>query len=138
MKRNNVAGLKEFILALCSLNAGSLNSLSRTESIIGNNLHTKALGYASNVTTYITKSKNTQLLAHQFSTTGSIEKVTNTINQKTEHQLSNTVGILTRSIHCYDVVSSSSRQVNIVISGTGTNNNLQVLCCVQYLSVNLI
>ena len=138
MKRNDVASLEQLILRFHGVNTGSLNDICWAEGIIGSHLHAETLGDTSHVAAHITESQNTQLLALQLRTSLAVVEITNGENQQTEYQLGNGVGVLTRSILGYYVVSSSSSQVDIIITCTGANDNLEVLGCVEHLGISLV
>ena len=138
MKRNDVASLEQLILRLHGVNTGSLNDISWAECIVGSYLHTEALGDASHVATHVTESQDTQLLALQLRACLAVVEITNGENQQTENQLGNGVGVLTRSILSHHVVSSSSSQVDIIITGTGANDDLEVLGSVEHLGISLV
>ena len=55
-----------------------------------------------------------------------------------ESQFGNSIRVLSRSIHHTNVVSSSGSQVNIIISCTGTNHNLQLFRSIQHFCINNI
>ena len=138
MKRNDIASLEQLILRLHGVNTCSLDDICRAEGIISRNIHTEALGDASDITTHVTKCQDTQLLTLQLTASLAIVEITNCENQQTEYQFGYSVGVLTRSILGYYVVSSSSSQVDIIITSTGANDNLEVLGCVEHLGISLV
>ena len=91
MERHHVALLEESILVLNSMHTGSLDDLSRTEGIVGIDLHAKALGDACHIATHVTKGQDAQLLTHELGTRLAIVEVTNGKHQHTEHQLGNSI-----------------------------------------------
>ena len=138
MERNDVASLEELFLILSSVNTSSLDYVSRTECVVCSNLHTEALSNTSYVTTYVTECEDTNLLTKKLRTSLTIVEVTYGEHEQTENELSNSVSVLTRSILYNYVVSCSSSEVNIIVTSTCTNNDLQILSCIENLSSNLI
>ena len=138
MERNDVTGLEELFLILSSLNACSLDSLCWAECIISYNVHTEALSNTSYVTAYVTECEDTKLLTKELRTSLAIVEVTYGEHEQTENELSNCVSVLTRSILYNNIVSCSSSEVNVIVTSTCTNNDLQILSCIENLSSNLI
>ena len=138
MKRYDIASLEQLILRLHGVNTCSLDDICRAEGIISRYFHTEALSDAGYIATYITKCQDTQLLTLQLTASLAIVEITNGKYQQAEYQLGYSVGVLTRSILSYYVVSSSSSQVDIIITSTGANDDLQVLGSVEYLGVSLV
>ena len=120
------------------MNTGSLDNISWAECIVSSYFHTKSLGDASHISTYITKSKNTQFLTLQLAASLAVVEITYSKDQQAEYQLSYCVRVLTRSILSHYIMSSSSSKVDVIITRTGTNDNLQVLCCIEHLSISLV
>ena len=138
MERNHITILEESILRINSSNTSSLNSFLRTESVVSRNFHTEALCDASHIATYITKSENTKLLAQKFRTRLAVVEITNCINQQTEYKFGNSIRVLSRCIlNDYTLLLGIST-VYIVVSGTCTNYNLELLSSVEHLGSNLV
>ena len=106
--------------------------LIRAIRIVGIDVHTEALCDTRHVTTDVTERMNTQFLAFQFGAAGSIVQITNGIDHQTECQFSHSIAVLSRRVHCYYLVCGSGVKVDVIITGTGTNDNLQLLGGVQY------
>ena len=135
---NHIALLEEFHLACGSLHSGTLYCLSRAESVVCHHLHAEALGYACHVAANITEGQDAQLLAHQLSAAGSVVEVAHCHYEHAEHQFCHTVGILSGSVHCHHTGLCAGLKVKVVKTGTGADNNLQVLGSLHHLGVNLV
>ena len=101
-------------------------------------LHAEALGNASHVAAHSTESMDAKRLAQQLGARSAIIAVANHCHHHAQHQLGNGVGILTRSVHHAHTMSCGLGQVNVVITGTGADNHLQLLGCVKHFLVNLV
>ena len=120
------------------MNTGNLDNISWAECIVSSYFHTESLGDASHISTYITKSKNTQFFTLQLAASLAVVEITYCKDQQTEYQFSYCVRVLTRSILSHYIMGSSSSKVDVIITCTSTNDNLQVLCCIEHLSISLV
>ena len=102
------------------------------------NIHAKSLGNASHIATYVTKSKDTELLALQLTTTLTVEEITNCEHQQTKHQFGYSVRVLSGSVLNNNTFFLSIGGIDRVVTGTGTYHNLQVLSSVEHLRSNLV
>ena len=138
VQRNDVAVLEESVLRVNCLNASSLNSLLRAESVVCINFHLEALSDASHVSTYVAESENTELLALQLATRLAVVEVAHAVNEQTEHELCHSIRVLTRCVLNNNVLLLSVSTVDIVVTGTGTYNDFKLLCSVKHLWCNLV
>ena len=115
---------------------GINHSLIGAVSIVCIDFHTEALGNTGYVTTYVTEGVDTEFLTLEFGAAGTVVQVTNGINHQTESEFSYGVGVLTRGVHRYNLMGRSRGKVNIVITGTGANHNLEVLGGGEYFLVH--
>ena len=120
------------------MNTGLLDDLCGAEGVVGINVHTEALGDASHVAAYITEGEDTQLLTQQLGTALTVVETTNGHHEQTEYEFGNGIGVLTWGILGNYVVSGSCGEVDIVVTSTGTNNNLQLLGSVEHFGIDLI
>ena len=138
MQADNIACLVQLLCRMHGLDISGQHSLVRTIGVIGINLHAESLGDASHVSTHIAKGVDTEFLAFQFSAACAVVQVAYGINHQPESQFGYGVAVLTGSVHRYDLVCRGGSQVDVVIAGTGTHNDLQLLGCVQHLAVHNI
>ena len=138
VQRNDVAVLEESVLRVNCLNASSLNSLLRAESVVCINFHLEALSDASHVSTYVAESEDAELLALQLATRLAVVEVANAVNEQTEYEFSHSIRVLTRCVLNNNVLLFSVSTVDIVVTGTGTYNYLKLLCSVKHLWCNLV
>ena len=138
MQRNDVAVLEESVLRVNCLNASCLDSLLRAESVVSVNFHFEALSDASHVSTYVAERENTKLLALQLATRLAIVEVAHAVNEQTEYELSHSIRVLTRCVLNNNVLLLSVSTIDIVVTSTGTYNNLKLLCSVEHLRCNLV
>src|SRR5574344_58463 len=68
MKRNDITVLEQFVLIVYCMYTGSFDSLFRAVCIVSIYIHSETFRYTGYVTAYITESKNTEFLTHQFCT----------------------------------------------------------------------
>lgn len=138
MERHNVALLKELLLTLGSLYAGSLDDISRTEGIISHDVHAKALSYASHIATYIAEGEDTEFLTFEFGTCLTVIEIANGKDKESKHQFCHSIGILPWSILSHNIMRCSGCEVYVVIACTCANNYLEIICCCEHLSVSLV
>ena len=81
---------------------------------------------------------DTQFLAFQLPTGCAVIEIAGSHDHHAESQFSHGVGVLSRCIHHADLVGSSGFQVHVVVSGTGTNDNLQLLGGIQDFGIHLV
>ena len=138
MERNHVALLEELVLAVNSFHSGSLDYACRAESIIGIHLHAEAFGYASHVASHVAESQDTELLAEQLRASLAVIEAADSHHQQSEHQFCNGIGVLSGSVLGHHAMSCGCCQVDVVISGTCTNHDFQLLCSIEHLAVYLV
>jgi len=118
----------EQLLNLCAISRpGSLDLFLRQVWIISRKCHVEGLCNAVQVARNSAKAIDCYGLAHELVTTGSIPMVSCIRNHHAKGKLGNSIGISTRSVHGDDVSLSSSWQINVVITSTSTDNQLELL-----------
>ena len=138
MERNHITILEEGVLRINSSYASSLDSFLRTESVVSIHLHTEALSNASHIATYITEGEDTKLLAQEFGARLAVIEIANGIYQQTEYKFGNSIRVLARSILYDNTLLLGISTVYIVVAGTCTNYNLELLSSVEHLRSNLV
>ena len=138
MQRHHVTSSIQLFSRINRFYTISLHHLFRTISIISINIHTDSFCYTSHIASYITVCMNTQLLAHQFRTRFAVVKITNRHNHHTESQLSNCIWVLSRSIHHTNAMCSSSLQIDVIVTSSSTNYDLQFGSGIKHFIINNI
>ena len=123
MQRYNITSSIQFFGRCNRLHTVCFNDLFRTISIVCIDVHTKAFGNTSYITSHITVCMNTQFLTFQFSTRTTVIHIADSHHHQPESQFGHSIGVLSRSIHDTYIVSRSSLQIHIVIPCSGTHYN---------------
>ena len=138
METHDVAGLVQLLRTMNRFHVRCYHCFIRTVRIVGIYLHAEALCDARYVTTYVAERMNTQFLAFELGARCTVVQVTYGIHHHTKCQLCYRIAVLTRRVHRYHLVSRSSLQIDIIISGSGTNHDLQRLGRVQHSGIHNI
>ena len=138
VERNHVAGLEELVLRVNSVNASLFDDILGAESVVGINLHAEAFGNASHVAANVTESQDTEFLAHELCTGLAVVEVSHGKNHHTEHEFGNGIGVLSGSVLHNNALVFGISGVDVVVAGTGTNNDFQVGGSVEHLRSNLV
>ena len=117
---------------------GSFDDWCRTECVVGIDLHSKALGNACHVAAHIPESEDAQLLSHQFGSRLAIIEIAYGKNEKSEHKFGNGIGVLSGSVLGYNMMGRGGFKVDVVIAGTGPNDDFQLFGCAQHFFIHLV
>ena len=138
MQADNIASLIEFVGTVNGGHFRRCHSLIGAVSVVSIYLHAKALCNTGNVTAHITKGVDTQFLAFQFGSAGSVVEITNGKHHETECQFRNSVGVLARCIHSHYIVSGSRSEVDVIETCASANDNAQFLGRIEHFSIHNI
>ena len=127
MQADHVAGLEEGVAVGDGVNASLFNLLSGDEFVESVDFHAEAFGDAGHVATHVTEGQQTELLAHQFAAALAVVEVTDGVDQHTHDEFGNGVAVLTRGVHGHDAFGGASLEVEVVVTGAGTDDDLQVV-----------
>jgi len=132
---DDVAGREEFLLATESVYTFLLDDFGWGEGVVGVDFHTNPLSDASHVATRIPVGQETELLILELRTGGTIEAVADSEEKHSEDEFADSICILSRGIHHAYAVSGSGLEVYVVVAGTSTDDNLELLSSVEDFSV---
>jgi len=135
---DHVAGAVKLLEGLHDLHALSLGNLGLHEGIKGVHLHAKALGDGAHSTGNSTIGLKTELAATELVAALAAEATTDGHDGKTKGDLSNSVGVLTRSVHHNDVLGRAGSKIDGIVASTSTDDDLQSRSVLKKLSVDLI
>ena len=120
------------------MHTGLLDDLCGAVGIVGIDIHTKALGDAGHVAADVAEGEDAQLLAHELGAALAVVEITDGHDEQTEDELGHGVGVLARRILGHHVVSRGGGEVDVVVAGTGADDDLQLLGSVEHLGVDLV
>ena len=135
MEGDDVAGREEFLLAGDSVYTFLLDDFGRREGVVSIDIHADALSDASYVAARVTVSEETKLLVLELSTRGAVEAVAYAEEEHSEDELSDSVSVLSRSVHHAYAVSGSGLEVYVVVAGTSADDDLELLSSVEDLGI---
>ena len=139
MQRQVVGLCIKLLDAVHLLHAVSLEYLCiGDERIESDHIHTQRLALTTDELADVAVSMDRQRLAFQLAAGTRCELVAGHEDHHTERQFSHGVRILTRSIHHHDTFSRCGSQVHIVITGTRTNDDLEILGSFDHLGSHFI
>ncbi len=127
VEAHHIAGLEEGIAVGDGVNASLFNLLGGDELVESVDIHAKAFGDAGHVATHVAEGQQTELLAHQFAAALAVVEVTDGIDQHAHDEFGNGVAVLARGVHGDDATGGASLEVEVVVTGTGADDDLQVL-----------
>ena len=132
MHGDEVAGCVHMLKRIGWLRSGLTDLLRRNERVDGHNTHSKSLGLLADQTADVAESLDADLLALDLGSRGRSELVAGHIDHHRDGKLGDSVGVLSRSVHNDHVVRGRRGEVNVVITGSGTDNDLQLFRCVKH------
>ena len=74
---------------------------------------------------YGTKSKDTKFLAHELRTGFAVVEVADGVNKHTHDEFGHSVAVLAGGVHGNDAAGGASLEVEVVVAGAGTDDDLQ-------------
>jgi len=135
---DDVADGVELLEGLGHLDAIGLSDLSLDEGIEGVDLHAEALGDATHSTSDSTIGLKTKLAATELIAALAREATTEGHDGKTKGNLSDSVGVLARSVHDDDALGRAGLQIDGIVASTSTDDDLQSRSVLKELSVDLV
>ncbi len=111
---------------------GLADLLRRDERIDGHHAHPQGLGLLADQTANVAESLDSELLALDLSACGRGELVAAHVDHHRDGELGDSVGVLPGSVHHDHFMGCGSGQIHIVVAGSGTHNDLQILGGVKH------
>ena len=138
MHGDEVAGCVHMLKRIGWLRSGLTNLLRRNERVDGHNTHSQSLGLLADQTTHVAEGLDADLLALDLGSRGRSELVAGHIDHHRDGKLGDSVGVLSRSVHDDHVVRGRRGEVNVVITGSGTDNDLQLFRGVKHFGCDFV
>ena len=138
MQTHDITGLVQLLGGVYRLHVSGNHCIVRTIGIIRIYVHAEALRDTRYVTAYVSESMDTEFLAFQLRAACAVIEVTHGIDHEPQSQLCHGIAVLSGGVHRYNLVLRSGLQVDIVITRTGTDYNLQLFRCVQHRRIHHI
>ena len=136
MQRNDIAGSIEFFRWSDRFHTIRFNGRSRTESIECIDFHSETFCDTGHIATYVAVCVDSQFLSFQFCSRCSVIEVADSHYHHSESQFGNGTGVLPRCIHHTNIMSCRSSQVDVIVTGSGTNHYLQLLGGIQHFGID--
>ena len=138
MHGDEVAGCVHVLKRVGWFRSGLTDLLRRDERVDGHDAHSQSLGLLADQTADVAESLDADLPALDFSACGRGELVAAHIDHHRDGKLGDSVGVLSRSVHNDHVVRGRRGEVNVVVTGTGTDNDLQLFRCVKHFGCDFV
>lgn len=101
-------------------------------------VHAEAFGDAGDVAAYLTECLEPEVLALEFEAGGAGIHVAGCHDAHAEDELGDGVGVLSGSVLGDDAMGGGCGEVDVIVSGTGAYDDLEVAGCVEHLGVDLV
>lgn len=117
---------------------GVFHNIVGTIGVKSGDIHLKPTGDAGDIAPNLPEGMDAQSLSFKFGAGGSVIKVAGHHYGETENELGDSVGVLAGCVLDTYPVGGSGCKVYIVISGTGTHDDLELTCGIEYLGIHLV
>ena len=112
--------------------------LGSEECVVGIDVHAKSLGDTGYIASHVTEGEDTQFLSHELGAALSVVEVADGIDKHAHNQLGNGVAVLAGGVHGHNATLGAGLEVEVVVTGTGTDDDFQVFGVVDDLSGDFV
>ncbi len=136
MQRNDIAGSIKFFRRSYRFHTIRFNYRSWAKSIECIDFHSKTFCDTSHIAANVAICVDTQFLSFQFCSRSSVIEIADSHYHHAESQFGNGIGVLPGGIHHTNIMCCRSSQVNIIVTRSGTDHNLQLFSGIQHFCID--